>query len=348
MLAAAPLAAQQPLPGYSSDAAAREQALEKDAIARPAPASASAHSRALSREVHIAGTPAQEHTRDYVLTAMRSWGLATETRMYEVYLPHTTQLQAWRVAPDTLSLKLAEGPVPADSTSQTETEAVIANGTSGEGDVSAPVVYVNYGLIEDYAQLDAAGVSVAGKIAVARYGRSFRGIKAREAEKRGAVALIISTAIRRRMASSTGMCIRRARCGRRKVCSVAACFNGDGDPSTPGYPSRPGAPRIPVGRRWTIPHIPVLPMSRMPTHPSCCADCVARHFRRPSLGGRAPLPLSRRARAGGSACGRVHSDARARTPYKKIWDTFASSAAASSPIKWSSSVVIAMPGARGG
>ena len=59
----------------------------------------------------------------------------------------------------------------------------------GEGEL----VFVNYGLIEDYAMLDARGVSVKGKVVLARYGRSFRGIKAREAEKRGAVALLIYT-----------------------------------------------------------------------------------------------------------------------------------------------------------
>ena len=65
------------------------------------------------------------------------------------------------------------------------------NGYTGDGDVTAEVVYVNYGLIEDYKTLDSLGVSVRGKIAIARYGRSFRGIKAREAERHGAVGLIM-------------------------------------------------------------------------------------------------------------------------------------------------------------
>jgi len=65
------------------------------------------------------------------------------------------------------------------------------NGYTGSGDVTADVVYVNYGLIDDYRVLDSLGVSVKGKIAIARYGRSFRGIKAREAERHGAIGLII-------------------------------------------------------------------------------------------------------------------------------------------------------------
>ena len=96
---------------------------------------------------------------------MKSWGLQTEVRSYDVWMPHTTEIKLWRVSPDTLSLDLAEGAVAGDSTSGPAFEKIIANGYSGTGDVSAPVVYVNYGLIEDYKQLDSMGVSVKGKIA---------------------------------------------------------------------------------------------------------------------------------------------------------------------------------------
>src|SRR5207253_1610113 len=88
------------------------------------------------------------------------------------------------------SFDLREPVVAADSTSAFAQYPTV-NGYSGQGDVSGDVVYVNYGLIEDYAYLDSIGTSVKGRIAIARYGRSFRGIKAREAERHGAVALII-------------------------------------------------------------------------------------------------------------------------------------------------------------
>ena len=100
--------------------------------------------------------------------------------------------------------------------------------------MTAEVVYVNYGLIEDYAQLDSMGVSVKGKIAIARYGRSFRGIKAREAEKHGAVALLIYSDPQDDgfvvgdvypdgpMRNSDGV-------------QRGSILNPDGDPSTPGY-----------------------------------------------------------------------------------------------------------------
>ena len=79
----------------------------------------------------------------------------------------------WRVAPDTLRLTLSEPVVPGDPTSALPQYPTVS-GYSGQGDVTGDVLYVNYGLIEDYAQLDSLGVSAQGKIVVARYGRSFR------------------------------------------------------------------------------------------------------------------------------------------------------------------------------
>ena len=306
----------QSLPGYTTAGAASERSLETAAAAHIAADTARAHSKALSKEVHIAGTPAQARTRDYVIAAMKRWGMETEVREYLIWMPHTTVMQVWRVAPDTIALDLAEHAVPQDSTSWTETEAVIANGYSGTGDVSGPVVYVNYGLIEDYAQLDSMGVSVKGKIAVARYGRSFRGIKAREAEKRGALGLIIYSDpaddgfVRGDVYPEGPM--RPAQGVQR-----GSVMNMDGDPSTPGYPSVANAPRIPVSK-MDVPHIPVIPMSYGN------ATQLLRGLRGASIpqawqGG---LPFRYHAGPGPVAAHLiVHSDT-ATAPYKKIWDTF--------------------------
>jgi N-acetylated-alpha-linked acidic dipeptidase len=190
LLVPAPASTQQSVIGYGPDAAARERGIEADAIKRPDPQRAATHSRALSSEVHVAGTAAQARTRDYVIAQMKAWGLETEVRSYDIWMPHPTDVRVWRVAPDTLRLSLAEPAVPNDPTSALP-QYLTVNGYSGQGDVTGEVVYVNYGLIEDYAQLDSLGVSVQGKITVARYGRSVRGIKAREAERPGALAQII-------------------------------------------------------------------------------------------------------------------------------------------------------------
>src|SRR5438552_16602778 len=181
----------QVMPGYSPQSAAIERATESDVITHPTPVSASAHSRFLSFQPHMAGTPAQARTRDYVVSQMKSWGLETEVRSYRVWMPHPTSTRVWRVSPDPIELKLQEGPIAEDTTSVAYPQVMPFNGYGATVAVQGEVVYVNYGLIEDYAQLDSMGVSVKGKIAIARYGRSYRGIKAREAEKHNAVGLII-------------------------------------------------------------------------------------------------------------------------------------------------------------
>src|SRR6185295_9238810 len=90
---------------------------EAAAIAATSAERASAHSRALSAEAHVAGTPAQARTRDYVIARMREMGLETEVRGYHVYLPHATSVHAWRVSPNPRELPLPEPPVAGDSTS---------------------------------------------------------------------------------------------------------------------------------------------------------------------------------------------------------------------------------------
>ena len=249
--------AQQAMVGYTTTGAARERQLEAGAIQRPSPISASAHSKELSRETHVAGTPAQARTRDYVIDQMKRWALETEVRAYDVWMPQPTSVHVARVSPQPKELSLAEPVVAGDPTSKLSQYPTV-NGYSGQGDATGDVVYVNYGLIEDYAQLDSMGVSVKGKIAIARYGRSYRGIKAREAEKRGAVALLIYSD-----PQDDGYVVgdvypdgpMRNRSGVQR----GSILNPDGDPSTPGYASKPGVPRL-APAQMEISHIPVVPI----------------------------------------------------------------------------------------
>ena len=254
----AALGAQAPLAGYSGAASTAQRELERRAIAVPSPDSARRIARALSIEPHIAGTPAQERTRDFVNAELRKLGLRVETRSYRVYLPHATAVRVARVSPDPLDLPVDEPAIAGDSVSALAQYPTV-NGYSAAGDVTGEVVYVNYGLVEDYVKLDSLGVSVKGKIAVARYGRSFRGIKAREAETHGAVALLIySDPIDDGFVTGdvypTGP-MRNARGVQR-----GSVYNGYGDPSTPGYGATENVARVSVNQ-MAIPHIPVVPVS---------------------------------------------------------------------------------------
>ncbi len=254
----AAVCSQVPLVGYTGSASAAQRDLERRAIAVPSPDSARRIARALTIEPHIAGTPAQERTRDYVNAELRKLGLRIETRSYRVYLPHATAVHVSRVLPDPMDLADDEPAIASDSASQLAQYPTV-NGYSAAGDVTADVVYVNYGLVEDYLKLDSIGVSVKGKIVVARYGRSFRGIKAREAEKHGAVAILIySDPIDDGFVTGdvypTGP-MRNARGVQR-----GSVYNSYGDPGTPGYGATENAVRVPV-EQMAIPHIPVVPVS---------------------------------------------------------------------------------------
>ena len=261
LISVAPLAAQTAgmrLVGFGPTMAAAQRRLEADAIAGPSPSRARVHSQALSREPHVAGTPGQARTRDYVIAQMKGMGLETEVRTYDVWLPHATSVRVLRMGRDTAVLDLAEPGIPGDPVTMMP-QYLTVNGYSGAGAGEGEVVFVNYGLIEDYATLDSMGVSVRGKVVLARYGRSFRGIKAREAEKRGAVATLIYTdplddGFARGDVYPEGPMRPMEGVQRGSV------FNGTGDPLTPGYASKPGAPRLPPDAT-ALAKIPVVPIS---------------------------------------------------------------------------------------
>jgi N-acetylated-alpha-linked acidic dipeptidase len=261
--AATALAAQQrsvvPL-GFGPKDTASQFRVEAQLIAVPDTVSPRLWTRDLSARPHVAGTPAQATTRDYVIDSLRAWGLETWVKAYDVYIPMPDTVQAWLVtgsgaAPQRLNL--AEPAVPGNPVT-TGPQAPPFNAYGGDGDVTAPVVYVNYGLIEDYRTLDSLGIDVRGKIVIARYGRSFRGIKAREAERHGAAGLILYSDpqddgfVRGDVYPKGPM---RPAGGIQR----GSILNVDGDPTTPGSASVPGAMRVPE-ESLPVSHIPVLPM----------------------------------------------------------------------------------------
>jgi N-acetylated-alpha-linked acidic dipeptidase len=312
---AVPLGAQT-TPGYSSQSAAAERAAEADVIASPSPTIASAHSKFLSLQPHMAGTPAQARTRDYVVSQMKSWGLETEVRSYRIWMPHPVSTRVWRISPNPIELNLQEGPIPEDTTSVSFPQVMPFNGYGAAGDVRGEVVYVNYGLIEDYAQLDSMGVSVKGKIAIARYGRSFRGIKAREAEKHGAVGLMIYSDpaddgfVRGDVYPVGPM---RPSQGIQR----GSVMNPNGDPSTPGYPSTANAKRIPLSQ-MEVPHIPVLPIS-YGNATELLRGLAGKSIPQPWQGG---LPFRYHVGPGPVQARMAVTTDALTNPYKEIWDTF--------------------------
>jgi len=229
-----------------------QSSFERRLIAIPDTASVRQMSRDLSAVPHMAGTPAQAVTRDYVLQRMKAWGVDAWSKEYTVYLPQPDTVAAWIITGARATrLALAEpGSGP---------QIPPFNGYTGDGDATADVVYVNYGLIEDYKTLDSLGISVRGKIAIARYGRSFRGIKAREAQKRGAVGLIVYSDPQED-GYFRGDVYPKGPMRNADGIQRGSMMNGNGDPTTPSWSSVEGARRVPEDS-LDIPKIPIIPMS---------------------------------------------------------------------------------------
>lgn len=247
----------QAITGFSPQAAARQAQLEARLRAVPDTVTSQEYTRALAAVPHVAGSPAQKATADYVLTRMAGMGLDTSRVAFKVFIPYHDSTIVERITPSRLRLALNEPPVPGDPTTQLQPWPAM-NGTSGKGDVTAALVYVNYGLPADYATLDAQGISVRGKIAIVRYGRSFRGIKAREAERHGAVGLLIFSDPQDD-GFVRGAVYPEGPMRNPQEVQRGSIFNGDGDPTTPGWPSTLNAKRLPEDS-LDISHIPVVPI----------------------------------------------------------------------------------------
>lgn len=301
--------------GFTAADAARERRLEARAAELISPASADSLSRELSREPHMAGTPAQARTRDVFARALRSYGITPEIRTYSIYMPHPTGVHLYRVSPDPVELSQVEGAVMDDTTSWSFPQILAFNGYGAAGDATGEVVYVNYGLVDDYRTLDSLGVSVKGKIVVARYGRSYRGIKAREAEKHGAAALVIYSDPADD-GYTRGDVYPEGPMRSERGLQRGSVYNDNGDPTTPDYPSLPGAKRVPL-ERTSLPRIPVIPTSYRN------AAALLRDVRGSvSLprGWQGGLPFRYHVGPGGVRARVVVTTDAATQPYKDIWD----------------------------
>ncbi len=250
--------------GFSSAGSVAERRWEEQFRAVPAADSARAHLRRLTAEPHVAGTKEDYATAIYVRDQMKSYGLAAEIKEYQVLLPYPKNPTIVELlAPRRQRLALKEAVVAEDSTSGTPKIIPLYNGYSASGDVSAPLVYVNYGLPPDYDALKKAGVDVKGKIAISRYGNSFRGVKAKVAEDHGAVGLFIYSdpaddgyAQGDVYPKGPWRPLSSAQRG-----SVQYLFMYPGDPLTPGTPAIKGTPRLKMEEAKNLTHIPVQPLS---------------------------------------------------------------------------------------
>ncbi len=220
--------------------------------------------RDLTREVHHAGSPGSRKNAEYVAERFREWGYDVEIEVYHVLLPTPKERLVEMVYPERLRLRLEEPAIEEDASSgRREGMLPPYNAYSADGDVEAELVYVNQGLPPDYEELRRRGISVEGKIVIARYGGSWRGIKPKVAAENGAIATILYSDPRDdgyfqgdvypEGAWRMGMGVQRG--------SVSDMPTFPGDPLTPFVGAVRDAKRLKVEEAPTIMKIPVLPIS---------------------------------------------------------------------------------------
>ena len=177
--------------GFEPLRVAAEHELEQKLQSIPDPARAESNLRHLTSEPHMAGTESSHRVAEWLRDQYRDFGFDAQIVTYSAWLPQPREIRLELTAPEKKTLASPEQPFPGDPDTSDKRAAVGFNAYSPSADVTAPVVYVNYGTQEDYRQLESLGVSVEGRIAIARYGRGFRGIKTKLAEEHRAVGLIL-------------------------------------------------------------------------------------------------------------------------------------------------------------
>ncbi|WP_235905562.1 M28 family metallopeptidase [Tautonia marina] len=243
-------------PGVSAAAAETLAEVEALALTVPNPDSARAILRRLTEEPHEAGTVAGYETAVYVRDRLREWGWEAEFAEYEVLLNEPDGLTSVTILhPDRVELKVIEDPNPLDKDSASPNAWPAFHGYGISGDVTGQIVYANYGTVADFKAMENLGIDVAGKIVLARYGAIFRGLKVLNAQRRGAIGVLlysdpIDDGYARGNIYPNGpfrppSAIQRG--------SVQFLSLGPGDPSTPFGPSVKGADRLPFDRHFGFP-----------------------------------------------------------------------------------------------
>jgi N-acetylated-alpha-linked acidic dipeptidase len=250
--------------GYSDFT--KQAKIEAQFLAVPDAKLAGEELKTLTAEPHLASTPEDRKTAEYVAQKFRAAGLETEIVPYRVLMnqPKVVQVEAF----DASGQKLMTGPsrehVPGDPFQDDPRVVMPFNGSSGSGDVTGEVVYANYGRLEDFDQLAAQHIDLHGKIVIVRYGANFRGVKVYIAQQRGAAGVLIYSdpqddGYYKGDAYPLGPW--RPDSGVQRG-SVQFLFEYPGDPETPGVASTPDLPdSARINPEGNQPHIISIPLS---------------------------------------------------------------------------------------
>jgi N-acetylated-alpha-linked acidic dipeptidase len=259
-----------PLRGYTAEHSASEITWEQKFRALPEPSRVRSNMQRLSARPHHVGSPYDKDNAEWLLAQLKSYGLNAKIEQFDTLFPTPKSRTLELLGPTKFTAALQEPALAVDPTSDQQKEQLPTyNAYSSDGDVTAPLVYVNYGAPADYEQLESMGVSVKGAIVIARYGQTWRGIKPKLAAEHGAIGCIIYSDPR-----DDGYFVgttfpdgpMRPPNGVQRG-SVMDMVTYPGDPQTPGIGAVPGAKLIPLADVQTITKIPVLPISYTDARP---------------------------------------------------------------------------------
>ncbi len=319
-----------PMLGFTPADADAQRALEAKFDAGLSAQAIGERLKRMAAETNQVGSPHDKANAEFTLEQFKAWGWDAHIEVFSVLYPTPKTESLELTGPEPFTATLTEPPIPGDPTTQ-RTEGVLPAYVAygGEGDVTAPLVYANYGMPEDYAVLQRLGVDVKGKIVITRYGAGWRGLKPKLAYEHGAVGCLIYSdpaddgygpgepypkgAFRPERGLQRG--------------SVMDMPVEAGDPLTPGVGATADAPRIPRDQAKTILKIPTLPIS--------WGD--ARHFLA-ALGGqvapksfRGALPITYHV---GGAGAEAHLVVQSNWDQKPLYDVIATIKGAQWPDQW--------------
>ena len=218
----------------------------------------------MSSKPHHVGSPWSKQNAEFIAEKFESWGFETEIEIFDVLMPFPIIRKLEMVGPNKVSLQLKEPAFDEDATSGITKDLLPGfNAFSADGDVTAELVYVNYGIPADYEELERLGIKVEGKIILARYGGSWRGIKPKVAREKGAIGCILYSDPKddgyfQGDVYPDGPYRMEHGLQRGSVLDMPLY---PGDPLTPGYGAKPDVERLAIEDAPTIMKIPVMPIS---------------------------------------------------------------------------------------
>src|ERR1700684_1822353 len=320
-----------PLAGDSAESSRTERDWEQKYRATPNPANLRAYMQRLSAHPHNVGSPYDKDNAGWILSKFNEFGLDAHIESFNVLFPTPKERLVELVAggPHFVA-KLQEPALPEDPTSNQQSEQLPTyNAYSADGDVTGPLVYVNYGIPDDYLTLERNGVSVKGAIVIARYGHAWRGIKPMVAAEHGAIGCIIYSDPRD-VGYSPGVTYPagayRPKEGVQRG-SVQDSTEFMGDPLTPGIGATADAKRLPIKNAPTLTKIPVLPISYADAEPLLAA--IAGPVVPPAW--RGGLPITYRL---GPGPGKVRLKSFSNWDIKPLYDVIAKISGSQFPDEW--------------